>query len=318
MARILVTGGAGFVGSHLCERLIQLGHEVVAIDDLSTGSRDNVAGLEGSGRFRLIEHDVREPYDLEIDAVYNLACPASPPRYQADPVKTTMTSILGTLHALELAARRRARFLQASTSEVYGDPEVHPQPESYSGSVNPIGIRACYDEGKRCAESLVMDFHRVAHVSTRIARVFNTYGPKMAFEDGRVISNFVIQALLGRDLTIYGDGRQTRSFCFVDDLISGLIELMETDESFPVNLGNPDEFTIQDLAKILLELVPTAKRMVHRPLPADDPRQRRPDIGRAKQLFGFSPMVPLRDGLVLTIRDFRQRLSRAEISKAGH
>lgn len=310
MAKILVTGGAGFVGSHLCEQLLREGNEVLALDDFSTGSPRNVAHLAAYKTFRLVEHDVTEAYDFEVEFIYNLACPASPPQYQRDPIKTTLISVLGVLNGLQLARRRGARFLQASTSEVYGDPLVHPQPESYTGSVSPIGPRACYDEGKRCAESLVMDFHRLHGVETRIARIFNTYGPRMAFADGRVVSNFVVQALRGEPLTLYGEGTQTRSFCYVSDLVGGLIRLMQhPSESRPVNLGNPEEFSMRDLARQVIELTGTASRMVQRPLPTDDPRQRRPDISRARELLGFRPRVPLREGLARTIEDFRHRLA---------
>jgi UDP-glucuronate decarboxylase len=321
MAKILVTGGAGFVGSHLCEQLLREGNEVLALDDFSTGSARNVAHLAAYKTFRLVEHDVTTPYDFDADFIYNLACPASPPQYQRDPVKTTLISVLGVLHGLELARRRHARFLQASTSEVYGDPMVHPQPESYAGCVNTIGPRACYDEGKRCAESLVMDFHRTCKVETRIVRIFNTYGPRMAFDDGRVVSNFIVQALTGAELTIYGDGTQTRSFCYVSDLVGGLIRLMQhPSETRPVNLGNPEEFTMRELAQKVLELTGTRSRVTQRPLPVDDPRQRRPDIRRAKEVLGFRPRVPLREGLARTIEDFRARLEldeAAEISPAA-
>jgi UDP-glucuronate decarboxylase len=309
MAKILVTGGAGFVGSHLCEQLLRQGNEVIALDDFSTGSADNVSHLCAYETFTLVEHDVTLPYDFPVELVFNLACPASPPHYQADPVRTTLTSVLGTLHALQLGAKRRARVLQASTSEVYGDPLVHPQPESYAGCVSTIGPRACYDEGKRCAESLVMDFHRVAKVETRIVRIFNTYGPRMAFDDGRVVSNFTLQALTGADLTIYGDGTQTRSFCYVSDLVGGLIRLMQhPTETRPVNLGNPEEFTMRELAQEVLALTRSSSQLVFRPLPVDDPKQRRPDIRRAREVLGFQPRVSLREGLALTIEDFRVRL----------
>jgi UDP-glucuronate decarboxylase len=311
MAKILVTGGAGFVGSHVCEQLLRQGNEVIALDDFSTGSPHNVAHLIGRRTFALVEHDVTTPYDFDVELVYNLACPASPPHYQADPVRTTLTSVLGTLHALELGRRRGARVLQASTSEVYGDPLVHPQPESYTGSVNSIGPRACYDEGKRCAESLVMDFHRTLGVETRLVRIFNTYGPRMAFDDGRVVSNFILQALTGEELTNYGDGSQTRSFCFVGDLVGGLIRLMQhPTETRPVNLGNPEEFTIRELAAEVLALTGSSSPLVERPLPVDDPKQRRPDIRRAREVLGFMPRVPLREGLARTIEDFRARLER--------
>lgn len=307
--RALVTGGAGFLGSHLCERLLRDGHEVIALDDLSTGSPDNVAHLQRDARFTLVEQDVAIPYDFEVDRVYNLASPASPVHYQRDPVRTTMTNVLGTLRALELAERRRARVLQASTSEVYGDPEVHPQPEGYVGHVNPIGPRACYDEGKRCAESLVMDFARAGRAQVRLARIFNTYGPRMAVDDGRVVSNFIVQALRGDDLTVYGSGNQTRSFCYVDDLIDGLVRLMEhPHERGPVNLGNPAEFTVLELAEEVIRLTQSKSRIVHRPLPIDDPRQRRPSIELARAALGFEPRVPLRQGLRRTIESFRAAL----------
>jgi UDP-glucuronate decarboxylase len=309
MAKILVTGGAGFVGSHLCEQLLREGNEVTALDDFSTGSVENVAHLRGLKSFSLVEHDVTEPYDFDVELVYNLACPASPPHYQADPVKTTLINVLGTLHALRLGRQRQARVLQASTSEVYGDPMVHPQPESYAGCVNTLGPRACYDEGKRCAESLMMDFARMYQVETRIVRIFNTYGPRMAFDDGRVVSNFILQALTGDDITIYGDGTQTRSFCFVSDLVGGIIRLMQhPTETRPVNLGNPEEFTMRQLAQEVLVLTRSPSRLVQRPLPVDDPRQRRPDIRRARELLGFRPRVSLRQGLARTIEDFRARL----------
>jgi len=310
MARILVTGGAGFVGSHLVDQLVKEGHSVIALDDLSTGSHENIAHLEGKRGFSFIEHDVVDPWpDLDVDFIYNLACPASPPHYQADPVKTTMTSVLGVYNGLRHAERRRARFLQASTSEVYGDPLVHLQPESYLGHVSPVGPRACYDEGKRCAESLCMDFHRTAKLDTRIVRIFNTYGPRMAFDDGRVVSNFIVQALTRRPLTIYGEGEQTHSFCFVSDLVRGITRLMEhPTETRPVNLGNPEGFTMLELAREVLALVDPNGSITHRPLPGDDPRQRRPDIRRAAEVLGFRPTVALRRGLALTIADFRRRL----------
>ncbi|WP_437659069.1 UDP-glucuronic acid decarboxylase family protein [Sorangium sp. So ce1182] len=307
--RILVTGGAGFVGSHLCDRLIRDGHEVVALDDLSTGSRANVAHLLHHRRFQLLEHDVIRPYDVKVDRIYNLASPASPPHYQRDPVRTTMVNVVGTHNALELAASCGARVFQASTSEVYGDPEVHPQPESYRGSVNPIGIRSCYDEGKRCAESLVMDFHRSRGVEVRMARIFNTYGPRMALDDGRVVSNFIVQALRGEDLTVYGAGSQTRSFCYVDDLVEGIVRLMEhPTETGPVNLGNPEEFTVLELAEEVIHLTGSRSRIAFRPLPQDDPRQRQPVIDQAKRVLGFEPKVPLRVGLRRTIEGFRSVL----------
>jgi UDP-glucuronate decarboxylase len=302
--RAVVMGGAGFLGSHLCEELLRRDCEVVAIDDLSTGSRANVAHLVRHPRFAFFEHDVREPFHVPAHRIYNLACPASPVHYQADPVKTTLTSVLGTVHALRLAHACGARVLLTSTSEVYGDPEVHPQPESYRGCVNPIGVRACYDEGKRCAESLAMDFVRTRRVPVRIARVFNTYGPRMAPDDGRVVSNFVTQALARQDLTIYGQGSQTRSFCYVDDMIDGLTRLMESDLIGPVNLGNPHEFTVLQLAREVLELTGSSSSLRFLPLPQDDPKLRRPDIGRARRQLGFDPRIPLREGLARTIAWF--------------
>lgn len=306
--RIIVTGGAGFVGSHLCDRLIAEGHEVLCIDDLSTGSRNNVAHLADHERFRLFEHDVTQPYFAPADRIYNLACPASPIHYQVDPIKTVLTNVQGTIHGLRLAEKTGARFLQASTSEVYGDPDVHPQREDYNGNVNPTGPRACYDEGKRCAETLCYDFHRQAGVDVRVARIFNTYGPRMAVDDGRVVSNFIVQGLRGDPLTIYGEGQQTRSFCYVDDLVTGLILLMEQDRVVsPVNLGNPGEFSIRELAAHVIELTGSQSSLEQRPLPEDDPRQRRPDIGIARTL-GFEPTIQLREGLGRTVEHFRSVL----------
>jgi UDP-glucuronate decarboxylase len=308
-ARVIVTGGSGFVGSHLCERLLALGHSVVALDDFTTGTRKNVAHLEKSARFRVEVHDVTRPYALDADRIYNLACPASPPHYQRDAVRTTLINVLGVFHGLELARRKGARFFQASTSEVYGDPEVHPQPEAYRGAVNPIGLRSCYDEGKRCAESLAMDYNRQHGVEVRVARIFNTYGPRMAFDDGRVVSNFIIQALRGDDITIYGDGSQTRSFCYVDDLVSGILKLMEhPSETRPVNLGNPCEFTVSELAEKVLSLTGSRSRVVYRPLPEDDPKVRRPVIDRARDVLDWNPRVSLEEGLTRTIADFRARM----------
>lgn len=305
--RVLVLGGAGFIGSHLCDRLLERGCEVFALDNLQTGSLHNIAHLRRSRRFTFVEHDVIDPFHLPVDRIYNLACPASPPHYQADPVKTTLTSVLGTLHALRLGKRCGARVFLASTSEVYGDPEVHPQPESYRGAVSTTGPRACYDEGKRCAESLMMDFARKHGVDVRIARIFNTYGPRMDPQDGRVVSNFVVQAINGHDLTVYGDGTQTRSFCYVDDLVDGILLLMEHPElTGPVNLGNPDEFTVMDLARLVLELTGRRCAIVHEPLPQDDPKVRRPVIDLAKKTLGFSPKVRLRDGLSRTIAWFER------------
>jgi len=309
--QVLVTGGAGFIGSHLCERLIQAGEEVICLDNFFTGSRENIAHLLDFNRFELIRHDVVEPIRLEVDQIYNLACPASPMHYQFNPVKTVEANVLGTLNALRLAQQIGARILQASTSEVYGDPTVHPQTEVYRGNVNPIGPRACYDEGKRVAETLMMDYHRQDGVDIRIARIFNTYGPRMDEADGRVVSNFIVQALQGQPLTLYGTGEQTRSFCYVDDLVEGLIRLMRTERVHePVNLGNPHEFTIRNLADDIAGLCDMACSVKFCPLPQDDPTQRRPDISRAQLLLGWSPKVELREGLQRTISDFRTRLSR--------
>lgn len=309
--RVLVTGGAGFLGSHLCDRLIADGHEVLCLDNFFTGFKENVVHLLGNPRFELIRHDVVEPILLEVEWIFNLACPASPIHYQHNPIKTIKTSVAGAINMLGLAKRVGARILQASTSEVYGDPEMHPQHESYWGRVNPIGIRACYDEGKRCAEALFMDYHRSNRVDTRIARIFNTYGPRMAFDDGRVVSNFIRQALLGEPLTIYGDGSQTRSFCYVDDLIDGLVKLMNYDGEDchePHNLGNPVEFTMLQLAEVVRDRIQPGLAIEHRPLPQDDPKQRRPDITRAEQHLGWHPGVGLEEGIAATIAEFRQRM----------
>jgi UDP-glucuronate decarboxylase len=309
--RVLVTGGAGFIGSHLCETLILLGHDVICLDNFFTGRRENVRHLLDTGRFELLRHDVCEPLLLEVDQIYNLACPASPPHYQYNPVKTVKSNVIGTLNTLVLARRVRARVLQASTSEVYGEPHVHPQPESYWGNVNPVGLRSCYDEGKRVAETLMMDYHRQHGVDTRIARIFNTYGPRMAESDGRVVSNFIVQALRGQPLTLYGDGSQTRSFCYVDDLVDGLIRLMNAEELHdPVNLGNPGEFSIRELAEEIARQCRRELTTEHRPLPQDDPTQRRPDITRAQTLLGWAPTVDLRAGLEQTISYFADRLRR--------
>ncbi len=308
--RILVTGGAGFIGSHLCDRLIDDGHEVICLDNFFTGRRENILRLLDNHRFELLRHDVIEPILLEVDQIYNLACPASPIHYQYNPVKTVKTNVMGTLNMLGLAKRVRARILQASTSEVYGDPLEHPQTEAYWGNVNPIGRRSCYDEGKRVAETLMMDYHRQNHVDTRIARIFNTYGPRMLEDDGRVVSNFIVQALRGEPITIYGDGKQTRAFCYVDDLVDALVRLMNADELFdPVNLGNPGEFTINQLAEEVITLCGSKVKTRHEPLPSDDPRQRQPDISRARQLLGWEPKVPLREGLTRTIADFAARIA---------
>jgi UDP-glucuronate decarboxylase len=305
--RILVTGGAGFLGSHLCDRLIEAGHQVQCLDNFFTSQRSNVAHLEGRPGFELIEHDITRPITLDVDEIYNLACPASPGHYQFNPIKTLKTSVLGAIHMLGMAKRCGAKILQASTSEVYGDPEVHPQSETYLGAVNPLGPRACYDEGKRVAETLFMDYWRMHRVNIRIVRIFNTYGQRMHPYDGRVVSNFICQALAGDDLTIYGEGDQTRSFCFVDDLVEGMLRMMNGPDDFigPVNLGNPDEFTILELAKLVIELTGSKSQLVYRPLPADDPAKRRPDITLAKQRLGWEPRVKLREGLERTIAWFR-------------
>lgn len=307
--RILVTGGAGFIGSHLCERILGEGNEVICLDNFFTGRRENISQLLDNPRFELIRHDVIEPILLEVDQIYNLACPASPIHYQYNPVKTVKTNVMGTINMLGMAKRVRARILQASTSEVYGDPNVHPQKEDYWGHVNPIGLRACYDEGKRVAETLLMDYHRQNDVDIRIARIFNTYGTRMLENDGRVVSNFVVQALNGRQLTIYGTGEQTRSFCYVDDLVDGLIRLMNKDGVHdPVNLGNPGEFTIKELAEEIANLCGISAAIKYEPLPQDDPRQRQPDITRAKTLLGWQPTIELREGLERTISYFSERL----------
>jgi UDP-glucuronate decarboxylase len=308
--RVLVTGGAGFLGSHLCERLLADGAEVICVDNLFTSTRDNIAPLLGNPRFEFIRHDVTFPLYLEVDAIYNLACPASPVHYQHDPVQTTKTSVHGAINLLGLAKRTRAKMLQASTSEVYGDPSVHPQTEDYWGNVNPIGPRSCYDEGKRCAETLCFDYLRQHRLPIKVARIFNTYGPRMHPNDGRVVSNFIIQALTGGDITVYGDGRQTRSFCYCSDLVDGLIRLMASDEAVtgPLNLGNPSEITIRDLAETILALTGSRARIVARPLPLDDPRQRCPDISQAQTLLGWQPKVPLADGLKETVAYFKHLL----------
>ena len=308
--RILVTGGAGFLGSHLCARLVAEGHEVLCLDNFYTGNKENVAGLLREPGFELIRHDVSQPLFVEVDEIFNLACPASPIHYQTDPVQTTKTSVLGALHVLALARRLGARVLQASTSEVYGDPQVHPQTEAYWGHVNPIGVRACYDEGKRCAETLCFDYQRQHDVRIKVARIFNTYGPHMHPNDGRVVSNFIVQALLGEPITIYGDGSQTRSFCYVDDLVDGLCRLMTSRDDFcgPVNLGNPGEFTIRELADKVIALTGSCSSIVERPLPSDDPTQRKPDIALAERELGWRPRVQLEEGLARTIAFFRKVL----------
>lgn len=307
--RCLVTGGAGFLGSHLCERLLNDGHEVICLDNYFTGRMVNVAHLRDNRNFELIRHDVTEPILLEVDRIFNLACPASPIHYQFNPVKTIKTSVMGAINMLGMAKRVKARILQASTSEVYGDPAVHPQTEDYWGNVNPIGIRSCYDEGKRVAETLFMDYHRQNNVDIRIVRIFNTYGPRMLPNDGRVVSNFIVQALKGEDLTIYGDGNQTRSFCYVDDLIEGFVRMMNQDKIIgPVNIGNPGEFTMLELAKEVLDLTGSKSKIVYKPLPGDDPKMRRPNIDLAKSALGWEPTIPLRQGLEKTIVYFEELL----------
>jgi UDP-glucuronate decarboxylase len=309
--RVLVTGGAGFLGSHLCDRLLREGHEVVCADNLFTGTKRNIAHLREHPRFEFVRHDVTFPLYVEVDEIYNLACPASPVHYQHDPVQTTKTSVHGAINMLGLAKRLGARIFQASTSEVYGDPSVHPQPEAYWGNVNPIGIRSCYDEGKRCAETLFFDYHRQHQLDIKVARIFNTYGPRMHPNDGRVVSNFIVQALKGESITVYGDGQQTRSFCYADDLIEGFTRLMNTEKGFtgPVNLGNPGEFTIRQLAEIVIELTGSKSSIVKKPLPADDPMQRRPDISLAQSTLNWQPTIALREGLVKTISYFDSLLS---------
>jgi UDP-glucuronate decarboxylase len=310
MKRILITGGAGFLGSHLCERLLREGNDIICLDNFFTGDKNNIAHLIGLPNFELIRHDIINSIYLEVDAIYNLACPASPVHYQYNPIKTIKTNVMGVINILGIAKRTKAKVLQASTSEIYGDPEVHPQNESYWGKVNPIGIRSCYDEGKRAAECLMMDYRRQNTVNTKIARIFNTYGPRMAINDGRVVSNFIIQALQGENITIYGDGTHTRSFCFVDDLIEGLIRMMNSADDFygPVNIGNPAEFSILQLAQIIIKLTNSASVIDFRPLPADDPVQRKPDITLAQEKLGWSPKIELEEGLVTTIEYFRDVL----------
>jgi UDP-glucuronate decarboxylase len=318
MKKILVTGGAGFLGSHLCDALIDAGHEVLCVDNLFTGSKQNIAHLLGEPRFEFMRHDVNFPLYVEVDEVYNLACPASPVHYQFDPVQTTKTSVNGAINMLGLAKRTRARVFQASTSEVYGDPEVHPQQEQYWGRVNPIGIRACYDEGKRCAETLFFDYHRQHGLDIKVVRIFNTYGPRMHPDDGRVVSNFIVQALRGDDITIFGDGTQTRSFCYVDDMIRGFLAIMATERSVtgPINLGNPGEYTVTDLARIVVEMTGSASRIVYHPLPQDDPRQRRPDIRLARERLDWSPQVELEQGLMETILYFDRLIGGHEAQPA--
>src|SRR3982751_3031943 len=307
--RILVTGGAGFLGSHLCQRLLAAGHQVLCVDNFFTGTKHNIEHLLDHPSFELLRHDVTFPLYVEVDEIYNLACPASPVHYQHDPVQTTKTSVHGAINLLGLAKRLKARILQASTSEVYGDPKVHPQQEGYWGHVNPIGLRACYDEGKRCAETLFMDYHRQHGVEIKIARIFNTYGPRMHPNDGRVVSNFIVQALKGENITMYGDGTQTRSFCYVDDLIEGFVRLMnQTSTVGPVNIGNPGEFTMLELAEQVLKLTKSKSKIIHKPLPADDPKQRRPDITLAKKFLKWEPKVPLAEGLKRTIAYFKTKV----------
>ena len=307
MKRILVSGGAGFIGSHLCTRLINNGHEVICLDNFFTGSKDNIAHLMGNHHFEVVRHDVTYPYSAEVDEIYNLACPASPIHYQHDPIQTAKTSVMGAINMLGLAMRLDAKVLQASTSEVYGDPIVHPQPEYYWGNVNPVGYRSCYDEGKRCAETLFMDYHRQNDVRVKIIRIFNTYGPRMLPNDGRVVSNFVLQALNNEDITIYGDGKQTRSFQYIDDLIEGMIRMMETEDDFtgPVNLGNPNEVSIQELAKKIIAMTGSSSKIVFKSLPNDDPKQRQPDITLARIKLGWEPTIELEDGLSRMIEYFK-------------
>ena len=309
MKKILVTGGAGFIGSHLCDRLLREGNDVICLDNYFTGSKDNIRHLLGNDHFELVRHDVINPYHAEVDEIYNLACPASPPHYQYNPIKTIKTSVMGAINMLGLAKRTRAKILQASTSEVYGDPAIHPQVESYWGNVNPIGIRSCYDEGKRCAETLFMDYHRQNGVRIKIIRIFNTYGPRMNPNDGRVVSNFIVQALKGENITIYGDGTQTRSFQYVDDLIEVMIRMMATRDDFigPVNTGNPGEFTMLELAQKIIELTGSRSKIVYRPLPGDDPKQRKPDITLAKEKLDWEPKIRLEEGLKRTIAYFEEK-----------
>jgi len=310
--RILITGGAGFLGSHLCDKLIAQGHEVLCVDNFFTGARGNIAHLLDNKKFELMRHDVTFPLYVEVDEIYNLACPASPVHYQFDPVQTTKTSVMGAINVLGLAKRLKIKVLQASTSEVYGDPEIHPQPESYKGSVNPIGIRACYDEGKRCAETLFFDYHRQHDVKIKVMRIFNTYGPRMHPNDGRVVSNFIVQALQGKDITVYGEGNQTRSFCYCDDLLDGMMKLMNSDDGItgPINIGNPSEFTILELAQKVIELTGSKSKIIYMPLPQDDPMQRKPVITQAKEKLGWEPKIALEEGLRKTIEYFEKTIER--------
>ena len=306
MKRILVTGGAGFIGSNLCARLLDEGEDIICLDNFFTGTKDNIRKFIGNNRFELVRHDITKEYFAEVDQIYNLACPASPPHYQYNAIKTIKTSVLGIINMLGLAKRCKATILQASTSEVYGDPKIHPQTEDYWGNVNPIGIRSCYDEGKRCAETLMMDYHRQNNVDTKIVRIFNTYGPNMAQNDGRVVSNFILQALKNEDITIYGDGSQTRSFCYVDDLIEGLIRMMNSKLVGPVNLGNPSERTILDFAKLIIKLTNSKSQIIYKPLPSDDPTQRQPDILLAKKELDWEPKIDIEEGLMKTINYFKE------------
>ncbi|MDP7260492.1 MAG: SDR family oxidoreductase [archaeon] len=308
--KILVTGGSGFIGSHLCDFLLEKGNGVVCVDNFFTGTKSNVEHLLENDSFELLEHDIIAPLEMEVDQIYNLACPASPIHYQENPVKTVKTSVMGMINMLDLAQSSNARILQASTSEVYGDPEVHPQPETYNGNVNPLGPRACYDEGKRVAETLMMDYHRENQVDVRIARIFNTYGPRMAQDDGRVVSNFITQALTGKDLTIYGDGKQTRSFCYVSDMVIGLYEMMNQNNIGPINLGNPHEITVGDLATEIIELSDSISQVIFKKLPEDDPKQRKPDINLAREVLGWDPQVSLKEGMSLTVKYFKEVLGK--------
>lgn len=309
MKRILITGGAGFIGSHLSEQLLNEGNDIICLDNFFTGSKDNIRHLIGNNRFELVRHDIINEYFIEVDEIYNLACPASPVHYQYNPIKTVKTSVMGIINMLELAKRCNAKILQASTSEVYGDPKIHPQIESYWGNVNPIGLRSCYDEGKRVAETLISDYHRQYNLNIRIARIFNTYGPKMAINDGRVVSNFIVQALKNEPITVYGSGSQTRAFCFVSDIVDALILLMKSDYSLPINLGNPEEHTIFDFAKYIIELTNSNSEIIYKELPSDDPLQREPDISLAKEKLNWEPTTSLKDGLVKTIKYFEERLN---------
>ena len=308
MKKILITGGAGFIGSHLCERLLNEGNEVICLDNFFTGSKENIKHLLNNPYFEIIRHDIEKPVLIEVDEIYNLASPASPIHYQFDPVKTVKTNVLGAINVLEIAKRTKAKILQASTSEVYGDPEIHPQVEEYRGNVNPIGPRACYDEGKRCAETLFFDYHREYGIDIKVVRIFSTYGPRMALNDGRVISNFIIQALANEKITIYGDGSQTRSFCYVDDLVDGLIKMMNSNLTGPINLGNPNEITILELTKEIIKLTNSKSKIIFKPLPEDDPKQRRPSIDKAKEYLNWEPKTDLREGLIKTIEYFKEIL----------